>query len=59
MALLIVDQLNNRKFYNPAIGFLLALRDINKAVTIAHICKLPSHTLAEIRSLVTKNAPDL
>ena len=59
MALLLVDNLTNRKFFMPAIGFLLALRDINKTVTIANLAKVPQHSLAEIRSLIAKNALDL
>ena len=58
VALLLIDNLTNRKFFMPAIGFLLALRDINKPVTIANICKIHQHSLAEIRALISKHALD-
>lgn len=50
---------SDKEISMPALGSLLALRDIEKRRTIKAIIKLPSHQLEIIRDLSDSYAPDL
>ena len=56
---LINDNFKNKKIVMPAIGVLLALRDINYDVTIGCILGAPDSQLTKVRTLAHNYAKDL